>query len=80
MENIDVPIESKEKNPQPEQVKLENIKQLRWFSVKQIDVLLFIKFQVVSDSLQPHGLQPFRLLCPWGFLGKNAGVGCHFLD
>ena len=22
---------------------------------------------VVSDSLQPHGLQPIRLLCPWGF-------------
>ena len=19
----------------------------------------------------------FRLLCPWGFLGKNIGVGCH---
>ena len=22
---------------------------------------------VTSDSLQPHGLQPTRLLCPWGF-------------
>ena len=22
---------------------------------------------VVSDSLQPHGLKPARLLCPWGF-------------
>ena len=22
---------------------------------------------VVSDSLQPHGLYPARLLCPWGF-------------
>ena len=20
-----------------------------------------------------------RLLCPWDFLGKNSGVGCHFL-
>ena len=20
-----------------------------------------------------------RLLCPWGFSGKNIGVGCHFL-
>ena len=29
--------------------------------------------------LQPHGLQPARLLCPWDFPGKNAGVGCHFL-
>ena len=29
--------------------------------------------------LQPHGLWPARLLCPWGFPGKNIGVGCLFL-
>ena len=29
--------------------------------------------------LQPHGLQPARLLCPWDFLGKYTGLGCHFL-
>ena len=34
---------------------------------------------VMSDSLQPHGLQPARLLCPWNFPGKNTGAGCHFL-
>ena len=34
---------------------------------------------VVSDSLPPHGLSPTRLLCPWDFPDKNAGVGCHFL-
>ena len=28
--------------------------------------------------LWPHGLWPIRLLCPWGFPGKNTGVGCHF--
>ena len=33
---------------------------------------------VVSDSLQSHGLQPTRLLCPWNFPGKNTRVGCHF--
>ena len=33
----------------------------------------------VSDSLQPHGLQPTRLLCPWDFPGKNTRAGCHFL-
>ena len=33
----------------------------------------------MSDSLQPHGLQPTRLLCPWDFPGKNTGLGCHFL-
>ena len=34
---------------------------------------------VVSDSLQPYGLQPVRLLCPWDSPGKNSGVGCHAL-
>ena len=34
---------------------------------------------VVSESFQPHGLQPVRLLCPWDSPGKNTGVGCHFL-
>ena len=33
----------------------------------------------MSNSLQPHGLQPIRLLCPWGSPDKNPGVGCHFL-
>ena len=32
-----------------------------------------------SDSLQPHGLEPARLLCPWDFPGKNTGVDCHAL-
>ena len=34
---------------------------------------------VVSDYVQPHGLWPTRLLCPWDFSSKNPGVGCHFL-
>ena len=34
---------------------------------------------VVSSFLQPHGLQPARLLCPWHFPGRNTGAGCHFL-
>ena len=29
--------------------------------------------------LWTHGLQPAGFLCPWDFLGKNIGVGCHFL-
>ena len=33
---------------------------------------------VVSNSLQPRGLQLTRLLCPWGSPDKNTGVGCHF--
>ena len=34
---------------------------------------------VLSNSLQPLGLLPARLLSPRDFPGKNAGVGCHFL-
>ena len=34
---------------------------------------------VMSDSLQPHGLQPTRLLHPWDFPGRSTGVGCHRL-
>ena len=38
-----------------------------------------LNHSVMSDSLWPHGLQPTRLLCPWDSLGKNIGMGCHFL-
>ena len=34
---------------------------------------------VEPDCLQPHGLQPTRLFCPWDFPGKDTGVGSHFL-
>ena len=30
-------------------------------------------------TLQPRGLQPARLPCPWGSPGKNTGVGRHAL-
>ena len=33
----------------------------------------------MSDPQRPHGLQPTRLLRPWDFPGKSAGVGCHCL-
>ena len=29
--------------------------------------------------MQPHGLQPPRLLHPWDFPGNSTGVGCHCL-
>ena len=33
---------------------------------------------VVSDSLKPHGLEPARLLCPWGFSRQEywSGLPC----
>ena len=33
----------------------------------------------ISNSLQPYGLQPTRLLCPWASPGKNTGVVYHAL-
>ena len=34
-------------------------------------LVISASFLVVSDSLQPHGLQP------WNSPGKSTGVGCH---
>ena len=38
-----------------------------------------VSHSIVSASLQPHGLQPARLLCPWNSPGKNTGAGRHSL-
>ena len=40
------------------------------------------KTQCVSAQSCPilcDSMNPARFLCSWGFPGKNAGVGCHFL-
>ena len=52
-----------------------------FFSSSQYSVFLFLllSHSVTSNSLQPWGLQPARLLCPWDAPGKNTGVSCHFL-
>ena len=36
-------------------------------------------FQSCPNLCWPYEQQPTRLLCPWDSLGKNTGVGCHFL-
>ena len=46
-----------------------------WFIKVEVKVKLFI----MSDSLQPYGLYPTRLLRPWDFPGKSIGVDCLFL-
>ena len=33
----------------------------------------------MSESVRPHRWQPTRLPRPWHSLGKNTGMGCHFL-
>ena len=38
-----------------------------------------VSHSAVSDSQWPHRLWLTRLLCPWKSLGKNTGVGGHFL-
>ena len=37
------------------------------------------QLHIVSDSLRPHGLQPARLLCPWGFSRQEywSGLPCR---
>ena len=41
--------------------------------------ILEVRCSPVSDSLWPHGLWPTRLIHPWGFPGKNKGVGCQWV-
>ena len=43
-----------------------------------LDVSICVSHSAMSNSLQPHRLQPTRLLCPWDSPGKNIGMGCHF--
>ena len=38
-----------------------------------------VSHSIVSDSLQPHGLSPTRLLYLWNSPGKNTRVGCRSL-
>ena len=38
-----------------------------------------VRCSVLSDSLQPHGLESARLLCPWDSPGMIPGVDCHLL-
>ena len=54
---------------------------LHWYAALCVCVCVcaYVSHSVVSDSLQAHGLQPSRLLCPWNSPGKNTGVGCHSL-
>ena len=52
-----------------------------FFSFSPLSAMLChaLSHSVVSNSLQPHRLQPARLLCLWNFPSKNTEVGCLFL-
>ena len=42
-----------------------------------LTLTMCISRSVMSNSVQPHGLQPARLLCLRNSPGKKTGVGCH---
>ena len=61
------------KENQPSQI-------IQLFSVfEKIQESESVSHSVVADSLQLHGLQSARFLCPWNSPGKNTGVSRHFL-
>ena len=41
--------------------------------------ICMLNCSVMSKSLQPHRLQPARLLCSWSFPSRSTGVGYRFL-
>ena len=53
-----------------------NMQPGRWVTGQ---LFLFSHLSPVRLFCDPQGLWPARLLCPWDFLGKHTGVGCHFL-
>ena len=46
-------------------------------SIDMYTLCICVSRSIVSDSLQPHGLLPPKLPCPWTSPGKNTGVGSH---
>ena len=47
-------------------------------SINNLRRMCVLSGSIVPNSLQPHGLQPIRLLS-LNFPGKNTGVNCRFL-
>ena len=64
-----------------ERLEVELILNGQWFNQPcQCNyTLMCVSHSVMSNSLQPHGLWPTKLLCLWGYPGKNTGVDCHSL-
>ena len=54
---------------------VEDEAQNTWkFPVSSKDIYV-LSHSVVSDSFRPHGLQPTRHLCSWGFFRQEYGSG-----
>ena len=43
----------------------------------RVKICAYYVTSVGSNALQPYGLYPARLLCPWDSPGKNTRVDCH---
>ena len=54
---------------------------MRWKAIYTFSCMLYIhKWIIVCTQSCLTLCGPMaRLLCPWNFLDKNTGVGCHFL-
>ena len=53
---------------------------LEWVAISFSNACMHAKsLQSCPTLCDPMDKQPTRLLCPWDSLGKNTGVGCHFL-
>ena len=44
-------------------------------SVPAATIVCVLSHSVMSNSLRPHGMQPARLLCPWGFSRQEYWSG-----
>ena len=55
-------------------------KEKHQYSILTLHIYKYVKWScsVVSNSLRPHGLQPVRLLCPWGFSRQEYWSGLPF--
>ena len=47
-------------------------KPISWPEAKSPLCCAVLSHSVVSNSLRPHGLEPARLLCPWGFSRQES--------
>ena len=52
---------------------------VQWFCYIYTYMLLLMLSCFSRLTVWPHRRQPTRLIYPWDSLGKNTGVGCHFL-
>ena len=52
---------------------------LEWVAISFSNACMHAKSLQSCPTVRPYGQQPTMLLCPQDSLGKNTGVGCHFL-